>query len=727
MTDITISGTGWELGSDLPLLDPAEDAFGYAPFASQLARAIVNNTNPQGLVLAVHGKWGSGKSSLLNFIKYDLKNISEDKRPILVDFNPWWFEGREQIATQLLGEFSAQLPDKLKLVREIAKQIGKYSQEIAEAAATYSGHSWIKKPIALLANYFPKLKAFIEPEGVPKVKKKVASALKASGKRFVFFVDDIDRLTPDEARDLFRAIKALADFPEVVYVLFFDREEVAKALTTALKMDGEAYLEKIVQAPFHLPAVDKGLLHQKLFKGLDAIIESKPMPFQFDQSRWAEVFNDGLDQCVKKPRDIVRILNAISVVYPSLAGEVNPVDFIALEFLRIFEPVAYGTIRDGKDFFCGPATQVDYKKAAEKAYFEKWRDSLPEGSREWLTSLVGRLFPKVAHVLQRNSFVSVDDRDWRKELRPCSSQCFGVYFQFGIPVGHITRAELDRLTSRSTSEEMAALLLECTEHVFPDGHSKTRDLIERLRDFDELEPGQAAKLIVALISNAHLLLRREDERGSFLSFPNRWRILKLVTKLMERIELDAQQQLLQSLASSSPSLWGIFGFIDMALAMKRDPSKGIQVMLDLDDALLAALSETIGKRLDQASLEDLLAMPELDYVIHRWMTWGDPSKIRQVFKPMIDDDEGLLEFFDRFVRTGIQQSGNRTSETYQLSMQQLAAVMDLNAVESRVRTLYSRPNLTSRQSGTLSRYFKNLQLIREGKDPDAMHFDDTDD
>jgi hypothetical protein len=48
----------WELGSDLPLVDPAEDAFGYAPFASLLAEAIVGNRSPQGLVLAVHGKWG---------------------------------------------------------------------------------------------------------------------------------------------------------------------------------------------------------------------------------------------------------------------------------------------------------------------------------------------------------------------------------------------------------------------------------------------------------------------------------------------------------------------------------------------------------------------------------------------------------------------------------------------------------------------------------------------
>lgn len=200
----------WELGSDLPLVDPVEDAFGYAPFASQLASAIVSNKSPQGLVLAVHGKWGSGKSSLLNFIKHDLAKLPEDRRPVLVDFNPWWFEGREQIAAQLLEQFSSQLPDRLKHVRSLARLVGKYSKQISDAAADVSGYGWIKKPLAWLLGWIPGLKLLTEKTGIPSVKKKVAAALKQSGKRFVFFVDDIDRLTPDEARDFFRAINVVA-------------------------------------------------------------------------------------------------------------------------------------------------------------------------------------------------------------------------------------------------------------------------------------------------------------------------------------------------------------------------------------------------------------------------------------------------------------------------------------------------------------------------------------
>jgi predicted KAP-like P-loop ATPase len=585
----------------------------------------------------------------------------------------------------------------------------------------------MKWPVQWLAGYIPKLKKFLEPAGFHQLKKNVGAALTASGKRFVFFVDDIDRLTPDEARDFFRAIKALADFPEVVYVLFFDREEVGKALTASLKMDGEAYLEKIVQAPFHLPAVDRQQLQKKLFKGLDSIIEAHPMPFAFDQGRWVEVYSDGLDRLIRKPRDIVRILNAISVAYPPVAGEVNPVDFIAIEFLRVFEPHVYGSIREGKDYFSGAPTQLDYKKAEEKDYFEAWKASLPVGSRENTAGLVGRLFPKVERVLTTNRFVSSDSSGWRKELRPCSEDNFDVYFQFGVPPGHVSRAELDRLVSQQAPERIASLLLEAKEVVFQDGHSKARDLIERLRDFDQLAPEQATKLIEALVDTGHLLLRKEDERGGFFTMPNRWRLSGLICRQLERLSVADREAFLMRMAESSPGLWCLADLADDALRSKQDPSKSPKALLDLSDGFPEALSKIVGTRLDHANLDEFMAMPDLDFVVHRWNMWGDSNHIRDVFKPMVADDDKLMALLDKFVRTGTMQSGNKVSETYQLSMKPLAVAVDVEAIAPRVSGLLARPSLSPRQQAMIKRFNQGLKALAEGKDPDSMRFTDHDD
>ena len=41
---------------------------GYASFAKNLADAIARITPTDGLVLALYGPWGSGKSTVLNFV-----------------------------------------------------------------------------------------------------------------------------------------------------------------------------------------------------------------------------------------------------------------------------------------------------------------------------------------------------------------------------------------------------------------------------------------------------------------------------------------------------------------------------------------------------------------------------------------------------------------------------------------------------------------------------------
>ena len=44
-----------ELSSDIPVTDPAQDAYGFAGFAKTLAKAIRVTPSPHGLVMAIHG------------------------------------------------------------------------------------------------------------------------------------------------------------------------------------------------------------------------------------------------------------------------------------------------------------------------------------------------------------------------------------------------------------------------------------------------------------------------------------------------------------------------------------------------------------------------------------------------------------------------------------------------------------------------------------------------
>ena len=61
-----------------------------------------------------------------------------------------------------------------------------------------------------------------------------------------------------------------------------------------MSLDGEAYLEKIIQAPFVLPAIDKQKLHRKLFADLDLLLEGSDMEL-FDQTYWGNIFMEGME------------------------------------------------------------------------------------------------------------------------------------------------------------------------------------------------------------------------------------------------------------------------------------------------------------------------------------------------------------------------------------------------------------------------------------------------
>jgi len=51
------------LDADRAVIAPDDDAFGYYPFAKALTDAIRKTPSPTGVVMALNGPWGSGKSS----------------------------------------------------------------------------------------------------------------------------------------------------------------------------------------------------------------------------------------------------------------------------------------------------------------------------------------------------------------------------------------------------------------------------------------------------------------------------------------------------------------------------------------------------------------------------------------------------------------------------------------------------------------------------------------
>ncbi|MHB8348669.1 MAG: KAP family P-loop NTPase fold protein [Acidiferrobacterales bacterium] len=249
--------------ADVAYGDPKEDLFGYAPFAEHLAQGICNQRNGDSVVVAIYGPWGSGKTTVLKYVRYYIEQKPEHERPIIVSFNPWWFSGQENLALMFLAQLRAALPDRLAGARKIGNLLGEYAKEISRAVTLVSpwAGNWVGWLLRLGGG---------KPKGIADTKEKVSELLRKMRTHVLVLVDDVDRLMPDETCQLFTVIKALADFPNVVYLLALDRKIAVDAINQKLGPSGEQYLDKIIQVPFELPALDRLALRKVLFSQLEA-------------------------------------------------------------------------------------------------------------------------------------------------------------------------------------------------------------------------------------------------------------------------------------------------------------------------------------------------------------------------------------------------------------------------------------------------------------------------
>lgn len=216
-----------ELSADQAETRPERDELGYAPLACSIAKSISNMAPIEGITMAVTGGWGTGKTTMINFIRHYLK--SNEAKVELVDFNPWWFSGHEDLVRKLLQ----QLAQTVKPDSDEGKKLGGLIHELAEVVDTLPvelkpsifGFSIDLKKVASLSA--EKLR---QTKTIPQLKKEIGGLLREMGNRFLVIVDDVDRLSVEEIRDLFRAIKAVGDLPNVIYLIAIDKDVVSKSL-----------------------------------------------------------------------------------------------------------------------------------------------------------------------------------------------------------------------------------------------------------------------------------------------------------------------------------------------------------------------------------------------------------------------------------------------------------------------------------------------------------------
>ncbi|MCD6050913.1 MAG: hypothetical protein K0Q55_2316, partial [Verrucomicrobia bacterium] len=464
--------------SDQPITRLKDDKLGRDKFAENIARAMMAWSGENSLVVAIYGGWGDGKSSVKGMMA-DVLRKHRKRSPIITEFNPWEWAGQNQIAGAFFEEIGKQIglegSDEAKQAERRIRQLGNCVAATGSFVKKVGGLvNWIAPGTQLITDAFGEgaqkaasfsgqvadaLEAQIEitAKSLPKLKQELKTALLKLDKKVLVFVDDIDRLAADEIKLLFQLIKANADFPNLIFCVLFQRDIVEKSLEETIKVGtGREYLEKIVQVGFDLPQIPRATLDGFLAGRLETVLKTHSVLNEFDWQRWTEEYLDAYRSFFTNLRDVYRFFGTFEFHLSAFVGkslEINPIDFFALEILRVFEPKAYRIIANGKNTLFEVSTEqiIDYYDLSSLERTSKVRglllDQMPQEGRERVAKLVECLFPNLPDGSQAHL---------QRELRICKEEFFDRYFQLCIPEGDVAQAELNEVISVCGNREQLA-------------------------------------------------------------------------------------------------------------------------------------------------------------------------------------------------------------------------------------------------------------------------------
>ena len=219
-----------------------------ADYAQKVVTWLFNtDISESSFAVGITSEWGSGKTSFL----LDMMSAMKGKCYV-VDFKPWHCQEPDQI----VNEFFELLRKKIKdIYSPLQKPIIRYAQLLSDVD--------VPKYVNPLFRLLPEMGHSIE-----KYKSKIEEGLKQINKPIVVTIDDMDRLAADEMFEVLRLIRNTAAFPNLIYVVCYDKDYVVRQIQNKGITESDLYLEKIFPLELSLPKTEEEALIETFRRAL---------------------------------------------------------------------------------------------------------------------------------------------------------------------------------------------------------------------------------------------------------------------------------------------------------------------------------------------------------------------------------------------------------------------------------------------------------------------------
>lgn len=501
------------------------DVLERGPFVSSLVKTLVHTeyTNSgdvvsrraTGFVVGLTGEWGLGKSSVLNLLGLELKQM---KHVVVATLNPWLFKGRDELLEAYFNSLREALGQSTsEKTKNLLHQLERYKASIEYVGTTTANlidiliggntaKSFFKRVILKFFNSLSKPEKLSTNQERKSLERKLAEEKIA----VVVLIDELDRIEDEEVRAVAQLVKAVGDIKGISYMVAYDPDRVAQALGRGNSLEerqknGESYLEKIIQLPIPLRPLFEDDSRKLLIKALHnngLTIKTAAQPYE------SAILNELL-RVIRTPREIKRLIGAFSVLDGIVHGEICPYDVLAYCWLISKTPNIRRCISDRiQTLVSDPGTdeilRQQRRRHSHNNTNETLLDVLGEPAKNHL-KLLHLLFP-------RFSEGGYDPLETPIGNRITKRRNLTRLIYLGNPPSQLSRTLIEKLWLTHDINELTNELSTLQRS------SQLKDLIDRIGDFVTIMPQSGDQffwvaLSKKLVRDHDWVSNEEEERG----------------------------------------------------------------------------------------------------------------------------------------------------------------------------------------------------------------------
>ena len=710
------------LDSDRALEDEVEDQFGFVGMAKRLAPSIIEASKGDGMVVGLEGRWGSGKTSLLNFLRDELA-AAKAEHIHTITVAPWLNGDSAALVMSLLGPIAEVLEQREAELAETKGLRGKISRKKASEIG-----GWISlygqkttrtlAPLANLAGYFvpgaqvaggalraagDALEHFSNRETTPsELKRKIAGKIEELEVGFVVILDDLDRLEPEQAVEVVRLVRSVADFPRVAYLMCYDREVLAHALKEGLKVqDGDMFLQKIVQLTFAIPLPEPFDLRTQFRTEAEAIyteITGVAPDGDLLEDLASAVDREGMG--LSTPREVKLALNGIRFVYPSVAEDVYFPDFCRLHLIKTTNFKLYKWLEEYLSVRSILVTGDGSIAIDSKAKLgTSLKDLLPSEEIDASRSIwtLGQFIPGVQtsedaseRVFSEVSSKAASDAIELKRLG--SPLHYRYYFALTGPKTVMPDDDFNQLLefAKSDLSSLKSSFEYYAESLRQSGKTWLEHILDRLDDafVSKLDKETVAGIVLAMSDTMDAVIVTDNKPRAFAIFVTDHAV-QVAGRLLVRlrtVDRAAFEKVSIEVAEKGTALnWLVGSFFrdqmwDHGMVGDR-PSPPDQRVFS--DDFLDVLLDIIRKRLSSTEAQEKIAeMPDVSTFLFGWRDISGEAVVREWVASNSDTDAGFLSMLNHLRGWAISDS-----VYYPLHKSSIEAFFDFESTVARLTAL----------------------------------------